>query len=118
MGGILFRSRSMRSSGRLAIALLTLAGAITVVACSNPAQGEIDRGDELFNADKFEEAFAAYNAALELDPDNARALAGRGCSRPESELALAIADLDQAIKLDPQEPRRLCMSSRATRGRR
>ncbi len=79
----------------LAIALLTL------VSCSNPAQAEIDRGDALLTANKVDEAFAAYDAALAIDPDDPAALAGRGCARSPADHELAMTDLDRAIELDP-----------------
>lgn len=86
---------------RSAIAALTIA-AITVAACSNPAQAEIDRGNELAETGKLGEAFTAYDAALEIDPDNPNALAGRGCSRLHAKAADGIADLNRAIELDPK----------------
>lgn len=79
----------------IAIALLTL------VSCSNPAQAEIDRGDALLTANKVDEAFAAYDAALAIDPDDPAALAGRGCARSPADQELAMTDLDRAIELDP-----------------
>ena len=46
------------------------------------------------------EARAAYEAALELDPDNPDALAGRGCTRLSAEASDGVADLNRAIELD------------------
>ena len=67
---------------RVAVATSTLACVVAIVSCANPAQAEIDRGDELAYTGRYDEALAAYNAALELDPDSVDALAGRGCAEP------------------------------------
>jgi tetratricopeptide (TPR) repeat protein len=82
--------------------VVLLIAVLTLVSCANPAQAEIDRADDLLTANKLEEARAAYEAALALDPDNPDALAGRGCSRPLAQSNLGMADLDKAIELDPQ----------------
>jgi len=66
------------------------------------AQAEVDRGDELAYTGRYDEALAAYNAALELDPDRLDALAGRGCAEIHTDVAAAIADLDKVIELDPK----------------
>ena len=96
---------------RSAIAIVILACVGALGACGSPAQGEIDRGKELLGADKREEAFVAFDAAVRLAPDNAVALAGRGCSRPywvrgliraeRGDDAEARADLLRAIDLAP-----------------
>jgi len=91
-----------RTYRRVAVAISTLACAIAAVSCGNPAQANIDRGEELANTGRYDEAVAAYSAALELDPDNTEALAGRGCARTLTDVDAAIADLDKAIELDPK----------------
>ena len=86
---------------RSTLAILATA-IITLTSCSNPAQAGVARGDALLVANKVEEAFNAYDAAVTLDPDSAAALAGRGCSRTLAESDLGMADLDRAIELDPR----------------
>jgi tetratricopeptide (TPR) repeat protein len=87
---------------QLAVATVTLVLGMVALSCSNPAQAEIDRGAELASTGRNDEAIAAYRAALELDPDNAEALTGRGCALSQTDVAAAIADLDRAIELDPK----------------
>lgn len=82
-------------------ATLALVGALAVGGCANPAQPEIDRGSELLNTGRWDEAFTAYSAALELDPDNIEALTGRGCAAVHTDVTAAIADLDRAVASDP-----------------
>ena len=73
---------------RAPLAIIAIALA-TLVSCSNPAQAEIDRGDGLLTANKVDEAYAAYDAALKLDPDNPAGPGGRGCARNLADLAAA-----------------------------
>jgi Tfp pilus assembly protein PilF len=86
----------------LAISILVLACVGVIGGCASRAQGEIERGRQLLSDNKREEAFAAFDAAVALDPKNADALAGRGCSRLLVDGRAAIADLDRAIELDPK----------------
>ena len=86
---------------RIAVATL-LVCAVALGSCTNPAQLEIDRGQELAAAGRDDEAIVAFNAALNLVPDNAEALAGRGCAEILTFNAAAIVDLDKAIELDPE----------------
>ena len=88
--------------GRLAISILILACALAVGACASPAQGEVERGKAFLNENKPAEAYAAFDAAVALDPKNAQALTGRGCARPMTDAVAAIADLDRAIDFDPK----------------
>ena len=87
---------------RLATTILSLGCAVGVVACGSPARGQIDQGSKLLGQNKRAEAFAAFDAAVKLDPNNAGALGGRGCSRPMSDTAEAVADLNRAIEIDPK----------------
>ena len=82
------------------VAILVL-GTI-LVSCGNPAQAEVDRANELLNNGRDAEAFDAFVAALELDPDNAEALVGRGCALLDRDIAAALADLDRAISSEPE----------------
>ncbi len=89
---------SHRIMGSVAILVL---GTI-LVSCGNPAQAEVDRANELLNNGRDAEAFDAFVAALELDPDNAEALVGRGCALLARDITAALADLDRAISVDPE----------------
>ncbi len=64
------------------VAILVL-GTI-LVSCGNPAQAEVDRANELLNNGRDAEAFDAFVAALELDPDNAEAWPRRPTSPTRS----------------------------------
>jgi tetratricopeptide (TPR) repeat protein len=67
---------------------------------STAAQAHVERGFERLNAREFEEAIRCFDQALMLRRD-ATALLGRGfCWHHLEELANAIADYDEAIRLD------------------
>ena len=87
---------------RRSVVATIMACALLLGSCSSPAgKTEIDRGHELAAAGKDDEAIVAFNAALAIDPNNAEALAGRGCSELLRDNTAALADLDKAVELDP-----------------
>jgi Tfp pilus assembly protein PilF len=68
------------------------------------AQAAATRGQTLARSGKTEEALAAFNHALELDPNNAQALYGRGLLyQGEKQHQLAIDDFTAANGLRPQQ---------------
>ena len=83
--------------GKVAGAIALIVSGVVLASCANPAQVEIDRANELLNSRRSAEAFDAFVAALELDPDIAEALAGRGCAQVDRDITAALADLDRAI---------------------
>jgi tetratricopeptide (TPR) repeat protein len=65
--------------------------------------------------DRFEEAKTSYTRALELNVANVDALVGRGeLYLRERKLSQALADIQQALKLDPQATRDTTRRARAT----
>ncbi len=63
----------------------------------------IEEGNALFNAQRYEEAIAAYSHACKLDPKNAVAYNNRGSAYQQlKNYVQAIADYDFAIELDPK----------------
>ena len=61
-----------------------------------------NQGNDLLASEKHEEALAAYDKAIELDPDYANAWDSRGVSLDNLEkYEKAISSYDKAIKLDP-----------------
>ncbi|MEO8693234.1 MAG: tetratricopeptide repeat protein [Acidimicrobiales bacterium] len=78
------------------------------VASGDPAGGaseNIARADQLMSEDKLDEAIAAYTKALDSQPSNVRALTYRGWLYFQTnDLTRAWADLDAAVKVDPEFP--------------
>jgi predicted aspartyl protease/Tfp pilus assembly protein PilF len=63
------------------------------------------RGDALWAVGRFEEADAAYDAALVADPTQPRARHGRARAlAATNRLADALADAQEAVRLSPREP--------------
>lgn len=61
------------------------------------------RGDDYFAAQDFEQAFRAYNAALEIDPDNDELIFWRGAMLMQAgNEAEAIADIKRAVAMNPR----------------
>src|SRR6185312_11550610 len=79
-----------------------LASEAPVESARPPAQGDVDRGDALLKDRRFQEAVAAYDHALSIDPKNADALTGRGIGRLNlGDIDPAVEDLSKAIDIDP-----------------
>ena len=89
-------------SGVVAAILLT-GLALAAVACSgSEATEHYNRAGELLDQQKWEEAIAELDQAIELDPDFASAFVNRGNAYFGLEqYEQAIADYDKAIALDP-----------------
>lgn len=63
----------------------------------------VDRAATLAEGAKFKEAIVDLDAALKQQPDNADALAFRATARRNlKEIDLALADAEQAVKIDPR----------------
>ncbi|MGL5135717.1 MAG: TPR end-of-group domain-containing protein, partial [Planktothrix sp.] len=62
-----------------------------------------NRGNALSNLGKYEEALASYDQALHYKPDDYRALYSKASIYGlQGELSLAVKNLQQAIKLNPE----------------
>jgi tetratricopeptide (TPR) repeat protein len=62
-----------------------------------------NRGLAYYNQQKYAQAIADYNKAIELDPNDADAYYNRGIAyADQQEYAQAIADYNKAIELDPK----------------
>ncbi len=60
------------------------------------------KGDELFNAGKYQEALDAYNESIALEPNNVRAWAGQGYAyNAISNFPAALVSLEQATAISP-----------------
>lgn len=59
-------------------------------------------GEDLFKKGRHEEAIAAFNGAIEADPNSARAYTGRCYARWALEDSAAIVDCEKALQLDPK----------------
>jgi tetratricopeptide (TPR) repeat protein len=63
----------------------------------------VNKGNALFNQDKFEKAIEAYDEAIKLDPENAPAWLAKGLALGELERYYeAIEAYDEVLKLDPE----------------
>lgn len=62
----------------------------------------IKEGEDLYTNSRHEQAIAAFNSALEADPNSARAYTGRCYARWALKDSAAIVDCDKALQLDPK----------------
>ena len=61
-----------------------------------------DRGSELYQRGKYEQAIAYYDEAIDIDPDDAQTYFLRGLAKEENEQHEdAIVDFDKAININP-----------------
>lgn len=68
------------------------------------AKAHVTRGNQFFVRGQFERAIRDYDAAIKLDPKNAKAYYGRGCAHARVDDTIrALLDLTEAIKLDPKD---------------
>lgn len=77
---------------------------LVAVACSGsaPVQSHNNRGSELIDAGRWQEAIAELDQAIAQEPDNATAYSNRGYAYSKlGQLERAIADYDRAIEVDP-----------------
>lgn len=93
---------------RLALlATLTFAATVTGAPVTRPyselkAAAAAERGRQLFNQNKFDEAVAQCDTAIRLDPNNAWAFYLRGCTHAKKlDWVRALSDYDHAIRLAP-----------------
>jgi lipoprotein NlpI len=88
----------------LAVAIAAAAGQTIVKATpgpANPQKNAYERGSDALKRGDLEGAIIHYTRAIELDPKNAKAFAGRGVAKREKgDLEGALADLNSAIVLD------------------
>ena len=85
---------------------LSVVTALSCASTQNPlVEMALDRGDEFFETERFEEAISEYTKAIEIDPENAIAYNNRGVAHYKSlkndGYEKAMADYDKAISLDP-----------------
>lgn len=93
-----------------AVAILTVLTVSCMTGCAgsakNHAEDYINQGLVLASQGKYAEAIAAYNKAIELDPNNALAYNYRGeAYKSNGKYDLALADFNKAIELDPKDQR-------------
>jgi tetratricopeptide (TPR) repeat protein len=82
----------------ISLCLLPLAG----ISAQENVQALVEQGKELSNNGKFDEAIAAFNRAMQSQPDNPALYVYRARAKYAKNLNNeAIADLDQALKVDP-----------------
>ena len=92
--------------------LAGLAGLIVVVLVFalragglSEAEKHYNRGLDLRDDERWEEAIAEYSKAINLDPNYAKAYNNRGSAYSYlGDLRHAIVDYDKAIALDPEKP--------------
>jgi len=88
--------------GRLGSLLVALPLFLFLLGCLSEAQQHNNRGLELHNAGKIDEAIAEYSEAIRLDPELVEPYNNRGAAyNDKGEYALAVKDLKRAIELDP-----------------
>lgn len=76
---------------------------VTGFACTDTAKSHIDKGNKLYDQEKWDEAIVEYTKALEKEPNNVMALTNRGSAYTEKGMYNeAIADLSKAVELEPE----------------
>lgn len=88
----------------IAAAMLVASLALLGAACSGTSEAteHNNRGVELLNDGKWEEAIAELDMAIELDPSSAKAYNNRGYAYRElKQYEQALADFDKALELEP-----------------
>jgi tetratricopeptide (TPR) repeat protein len=79
--------------------------AIALGPLSNNANVYTARGIASYRSGDFRQAIASFNAAIQLDPDDAQAFDIRGNTWDEmGSFESALADYDEAIRIDPNNP--------------
>ena len=94
----------MRHKTVLLLGLVLLV--MVTAACSlSPAETAFNRGRDYSEQGDHENAIEAYDEAIRLNPQSAKAYNNRGIAYGElSQYERAIEDFDEAIRLNPQEP--------------
>src|SRR5579862_9375315 len=86
------------------LALTVFAGALVLVGCRD-AKTYMDRGDACFSQGKFAEATLNYRKALQKEPTLGKGYLKSGLSElKENKAAEALADLQKAVQLMPDNP--------------
>lgn len=84
------------------ILVFLLLACLPCVASAESSATLTMKGDELFDAGKYQEALDAYNQSVALEPKNARAWAGQGYTyNAMSDYADALTSLDKALAISP-----------------
>ncbi|MHC4177902.1 MAG: tetratricopeptide repeat protein [Planctomycetota bacterium] len=90
---------------RMAVLLAFLGGVSLVVGCGRSAEDSFEQGVAAQEAGRFEEAIAAYSAAIESDPEFAMAYFNRGVARLQVEqFEGAVEDLSRTLDLGGEDP--------------
>jgi Flp pilus assembly protein TadD len=86
----------------LVVGVLLLGQSFSVYGAGKTAEDYLNQGKELLEAEKTDEAIAAFGAAIKLNPKSATAFNNRGIAFcKKGEFNKAIADFSKAIKIDP-----------------
>lgn len=90
----------------VALCALSLLVAVTGCGLAQPsAERQIERGDDLFSDERYDEAVEAYTKAIKLDPKNAQTYIDRGLTyRQLGKYAEALRDYRQALQIDDTLP--------------
>ncbi len=86
-------------AGGAVAALLLAAVLLALPSRSEPLRKALARAEASLQAENYAEALKAFQAALELDPNNAKALVGREAARGKMELEAAQAELEESRAL-------------------
>jgi tetratricopeptide (TPR) repeat protein len=101
----LHKEDSMRYGRLLTLTICAfLATVILTLGCGNSAEQYVAKGASLYLQGQRDEAIAAYNKAIEINPKYVKAYLGRGIAYyGKGEYDKAIVDYNKAIELDPTD---------------
>jgi tetratricopeptide (TPR) repeat protein len=81
---------------------ILLAGLVPVTVTAESAANLVIKGDQLFDAGKYQDAIAAYNDSIAQEPNMARAWAGKGYAlNALKDYVNALPAFDRAIEITP-----------------
>lgn len=97
--------RNRRASLGALLPLLLSFAALIWTACGPTPQRHYDKAKDLADADRFEEAVVEYEAALEIDPDFAKAhyRLSRLLSKEMDDYEGAIEHMRRVVEIDPRD---------------